>query len=229
MSEVLRIEGLGKTYGKGSEAVTVFRGLDFVIPSPRIVAVMGESGSGKTTLLNLIGLLDTPTEGEIVYGGVPRSSIRNPARFRRERIGFVFQNHLLQEEFTALENVALPLLLRGMPMSEALGRAGRILEEVGLGHRMSHKPGEMSGGENQRAAIARALVHDPQIVLADEPTGNLDYRNQGMVNELFIRLNRRRGKTVVVATHSEELARRCHEVWVFRQGRLVRRGARRVR
>jgi lipoprotein-releasing system ATP-binding protein len=223
---VLRIRGLEKTYAMPGKdrGVTVFKGLDLLIDKPRIVAIMGESGSGKTTLLNLIGFLDTPTSGTLEYLGQDRKEITDPALFRREKIGFVFQSHLLQEEFSAVENTALPLLLRGIPMREALERASKVLEEVGLKHRLHHKPGEMSGGENQRAAIARALVHSPAIVLADEPTGNLDFENQEMVNELFIKVNERRGMTVIVATHSEELARRCHEVWHFRKGRLVRPG-----
>ena len=222
---VLCIKKLAKTYMMPSKknGVKVFSNLDLVIETPRIIAIMGESGSGKTTLLNLIGMLDKPTKGEIFYNGIERSNIKNPALFRRKNIGFVFQNHLLQDEFSALENIALPLLLLNMPFKKAFSQAEKILDEVGLSHRKNHKPSEMSGGENQRIAIARALVHNPSYILADEPTGNLDYENQSKVNKLFIELNLKFCKTVIIATHSVELANLCQEIWILKKGRLLKK------
>lgn len=202
--------------------VEVFRNLDLAIENPEIVGIMGESGSGKSTLLNLVGLLDSPTSGRISFAGEEYLSIKDKASFRSRNIGFIFQNHLLLDDFTALENVMIPYLIRNPHFSKAREEALFWLKEVGLEHRAEHKPGEMSGGENQRAAIARALINNPSMILADEPTGNLDFANQEKINELFIDISNRYKKIVLVATHNESFAAKCHSLYRFKTGQLER-------
>jgi lipoprotein-releasing system ATP-binding protein len=225
MSEpVLTITDLCKEYpghaGKNS-LVRVFSDLELEIDKPGIIAIMGESGAGKSTLLNLIGLLDNPTSGEILYfGKTPASTILDRPRFRNERIGFVFQNHLLLEEFTALENVMMPVLIGGGDLKKAESRARNLLSEVGLEQRLHHRPGELSGGECQRTSIARALINDPDFILADEPTGNLDFANQKIVNRIFLAVNHKLRKTVLIATHSRELAAKCQKIYMLTDGKL---------
>lgn len=206
---------------EGSE-VEILRGIDLVIEEGEMLAVVGPSGAGKSTLLHILGTLDLPTSGTLLYEGenVTRFSASKLADFRNQRLGFVFQFHHLLPEFTALENVMMPGLIRGRSQSTLLARAKELLDEVGLSHRTSHRPGELSGGEQQRVALARALVMDPKLVLADEPTGNLDSKTSEAIHRLFIDLNQRRGTTFLVVTHSLDLANRMARTVSMRDGRI---------
>ena len=223
MSEaVVRAEGLGKTYREGGLNTRVFEGLDFVVAPGETVAILGASGAGKSTLLHLLGGLDTPTAGEVYVAGQKMSALSDAARgrLRNGALGFVYQFHHLLPEFTALENVMLPVLLGQADVKQANARARELLEAVGLGHRLEHKPGELSGGERQRAAVARALVNRPACVLGDEPTGNLDEKTAATVFELMLALNREQGTSLVVVTHDRSLARRLDRVLELHEGRL---------
>lgn len=201
-------KGLTKSYGRGIARVEVLKGVDLSIAEGETIAIVGASGVGKSTLLNILGALDRPTSGEVLYRGEPIFGFddRRLANFRNGSVGFVFQFHHLLPEFTALENVMLPAMIAGVPGDQAREKAIGLLKEVGLGERLDHKPGELSGGEQQRAAIVRALVRDPQVVLADEPTGNLDTRTGEEVFGLLMRLNHQRRTTLVVVTHNDALA-----------------------
>ena len=223
MSEaVVRAEGLGKTYREGGLNTRVFEGLDFAVAPGETVAILGASGAGKSTLLHLLGGLDTPTAGEVYVAGQKMSALSDAARgrLRNGALGFVYQFHHLLPEFTALENVMLPVLLGQADVKQAGARARELLEAVGLGHRLEHKPGELSGGERQRAAVARALVNRPACVLGDEPTGNLDEKTAATVFELMLALNREQGTSLVVVTHDRSLARRLDRVLELHEGRL---------
>ena len=223
MSEaVVRAEGLGKTYREGGLNTRVFEGLDFAVAPGETVAILGASGAGKSTLLHLLGGLDTPTAGEVYVTGQKMSALSDAARgrLRNGALGFVYQFHHLLPEFTALENVMLPVLLGQADVKQANARARELLEAVGLGHRLEHKPGELSGGERQRAAVARALVNRPACVLGDEPTGNLDEKTAATVFELMLGLNREQGTSLVVVTHDRGLARRLDRVLELHEGRL---------
>ncbi len=222
---LITIRGLYKSYGRGRGRVDVLKGIDLDIGEGETLAVVGASGAGKSTLLNIIGALDRPTGGEVFYRDEPifRFDEKRLAGFRNRKIGFVFQFHHLLPEFNALENVMLPALIGGVDYSEARRRAESLLREVGLGERLTHKPGELSGGEQQRTAIVRALVQMPEVVLADEPTGNLDTRTGEEVFELLLRLNRERGTTLVVVTHNEALARRMARRIKIVDGRIAER------
>ena len=223
MSEaVVRAEGLGKTYREGGLNTRVFEGLDFAVAPGETVAILGASGAGKSTLLHLLGGLDTPTAGEVYVTGQKMSALSDAARgrLRNGALGFVYQFHHLLPEFTALENVMLPVLLGQADVKQAGARARELLEAVGLGHRLEHKPGELSGGERQRAAVARALVNRPACVLGDEPTGNLDEKTAATVFELMLALNREQGTSLVVVTHDRSLARRLDRVLELHEGRL---------
>lgn len=208
--DFISVKGVHKSYKKAASAITVLNGIDVDIRAGETVAVLGASGAGKSTLLNILGALDAPTKGEVFYKGRPFSSMNDGelALFRNRTIGFVFQFHHLLSEFTALENAMLPSLIGGVDFKEAKRRASTLLDEVGLGARLDHKPGELSGGEQQRVAIVRAIAQSPEIILADEPTGNLDTKTGEEVFELLLRLNRDKNIAIVAVTHNEALAKR---------------------
>jgi lipoprotein-releasing system ATP-binding protein len=210
MPELISVRDLRKAYRKGGALITVLSGASFDIPEGSMVSIIGASGAGKSTLLHLLGTLDAPDGGDIRYGG--RSLVGLPAGeladFRNQTMGFVFQFHHLLSEFTALENVMMPALIRRTPEDQAREAARAVLAEVGLAHRSSHKPGELSGGEQQRVALARALVLNPPLILADEVTGNLDERTGEEIHELLFTINRERKATLVVVTHNRSLADR---------------------
>ena len=224
---VIRADNLGKTYAEGNLHTPVFDGLDVAIAPGETVAILGVSGAGKSTLLHLLGGLDTPTSGEVYVAGQKMSALSNAARgqLRNKALGFVYQFHHLLPEFTALENVMLPVLLGGADVDEANSRAKDLLEAVGLGHRLAHKPGELSGGERQRAAVARALVNKPACVLGDEPTGNLDEKTAAGVFALMLELNRAQKTSLVLVTHDRSLARRLDRVLELHEGKLRELGA----
>jgi len=221
---VVVTENVSKAYPLPKGTLWVFEGLDFVLERGDLVAVMGASGVGKTTLLNLLGALDRPTEGKILLDGedIQAKGEREKARLRNEKIGFVFQFYHLLPEFTALENVALPLLIRGLEGRDASVRALAILKEVFLEDKAHQKPSRLSGGEQQRVAVARALVNDPHLLLADEPTGNLDLKSGEAIMGLIQDLHVRRGLSSIVVTHNEKIAAFCRKVYVMEAGRLKR-------
>lgn len=217
-------EGLWKEYSTGTKMVVeVLKGAEIEIKQGEIVVVIGPSGSGKSTLLHVLGGLDSPTKGLVSVGGQNLFTLGEEQRslFRNTRLGFIFQFHHLLPEFTALENVAMPALVKGDQMRQVRPRAEGLLNEVGLGDRITHKPGELSGGEQQRVAVARALMNDPVLVLADEPSGNLDEENGARLHKLLVDLARRKGLTVVFATHNPDLTKRGDRVLRLQDGKLV--------
>ena len=219
---VIHCEALGKTYAEGTLYTPVFDGLDLTVHAGETVAILGASGAGKSTLLHLLGGLDTPTAGEVYVAGQKMSALSDAARgkLRNRALGFVYQFHHLLPEFTALENVMLPVLLNGTSVADASKRAQALLESVGLGHRLEHKPGELSGGERQRAAVARALVNAPACVLGDEPTGNLDEKTAAKVFAQMLDLNHAKRTSLVLVTHDRRLARRLDRVLELHEGKL---------
>jgi lipoprotein-releasing system ATP-binding protein len=208
MKELIQVEQLFKAYGNGAKRVEVLKGLDLTFFQGERAAIVGASGVGKTTLLHTLGTLDRPTSGKVLYEGKDIYALneRDLALFRNREIGFVFQFHHLLPEFSAMENTMMPCLIQGIPKKESASRAEGILTLVGLKERLSHKPGELSGGEQQRVAVARALVLEPKILLADEPTGNLDTKTGESVFDLLQELNQIKGVTLIVVTHNLKLA-----------------------
>ena len=221
MEEIIAIEALKKAYMMGNQEVMALDGIDLRIGANEYVAIMGPSGSGKSTLMNILGCLDTPTSGRYVLGGEDVSAMKpgELAQVRSRRTGFVFQSFNLLPRYNALENVALPLIYQGVPRAERLERARKALEEVGLSGRMEHRPAEMSGGQRQRVAVARALVGRPDIILADEPTGNLDTQTSVEVMKLFEKIYRQ-GNTILIVTHEEDIAACARRIIRLRDGRI---------
>lgn len=222
MNKIVRVEGLCKDYPLPKDILRVFDGINFELDKGDFVAVMGVSGVGKTTLLNLLGTLDKPTEGRIFFDGedIFSGSEKELAELRNRKIGFVFQFYHLLPEFTSLENVSFPLLIRGKGRSEAQARALEMLRDVSLEEKAHIKPGKLSGGEQQRVAIARALVNEPKLLLADEPTGNLDWKTGRMILELIQELHQRKGLSSIVVTHNEKVAQFCNKVYMMESGSL---------
>ncbi len=208
MSNLLEIRGLCKTYHTGSSTVEVLKGIDLTLAAGTTTALVGASGAGKSTLLQILGALDRPSSGTVLFQGEDLFAKNDHALalFRNRSIGFVFQFHHLLHEFTALENVMMPALIARVPRSDAMRQAEQLLDDVGLSHRLGHRPGELSGGEQQRVAIARALVLSPDLLLADEPTGNLDMKTSEGIHGVLADLQLRKGLTLVVVTHNEVLA-----------------------
>lgn len=221
-SELYKFIAVNKIYNGHGDGVAVFRDLNLVVYSGESLAVVGRSGSGKSTLLHLMGALDKPTSGTIKFDGqdMAKMSPDEQAHFRNSSLGFVFQFHHLLPEFSALENVAMPGLIAGMPKNGIMEKAAAMLERVGLADRMSHRPAIMSGGERQRVAIARALSLGPRVVLADEPTGNLDEKTGARIGDLLLELNAELGTTLVIVTHNQELAARMDRSLELRAGAL---------
>jgi lipoprotein-releasing system ATP-binding protein len=223
MSEVLRLENITRRYKEGEGQLEVFSGLNLSLHAGEIVALVGQSGAGKSSLLHIAGLLEAPTGGEIFVGGAATSKLNDAERtgIRRNTIGFVYQAHHLLPEFDALENVVLPQMIAGRTRAYAVNEASRLLELMGLGKRLTHRPSQLSGGEQQRVAIARAMANRPRILLADEPTGNLDPRTSGGVFDALIAVTRSEGLAALIATHNFELASRMDRAMLLHQGRLI--------
>lgn len=224
MNALLEARAIRKVYAGGDgQPLEVLRSVDLEVRRGEFVAIVGASGAGKSTLLHLLGALDAPSSGDVWLDGSRYADLdaAATAELRNRKVGFVFQFHHLLREFSALENVMMPLLIGGVPPRQARSRAEEVLSEVGLAGRMTHRPAELSGGEQQRCAVARALVHDPSVVLADEPSGNLDHANSERLHELFFRLAREYETAVVVVTHNRQLAGRADRILWLEDGRLT--------
>ncbi len=222
-NDLIRIENLTKIYSGAGEKLTVFSDVNVNLKRGSKTVILGESGSGKSTLLNIIGALDNASGGKVQVGSYEVTSLdeENAALYRADFLGLIFQFHYLLKDFTALENVFLPLYMKGIPKKEARLRAERLLCDVGLEKRMHHLPSELSGGERQRAAVARSLIADPELILADEPTGNLDPENAHLVGELLFSVVEKYGKTLIMATHDLSLTSGADQCLRIKQGRLV--------
>jgi len=224
---ILEARDVHKSFKQGPVTLEVLQGVAMSVATGERIAIVGASGSGKTTLLQILGGLDRPTTGHVLIDGkdIHEQSEQERGALRNRALGFVYQFHHLLPEFSALENVAMPLLIRRMKVSEARARAQRLLDRVGLGQRLNHRPDQLSGGERQRAAVARALVTEPKIVLADEPTGNLDGSNAESVFALMLELNRELGTSLIVVTHDMRLATRMERIYAIEKGVLTERNA----
>ncbi|EIW89778.1 lipoprotein transporter ATP-binding subunit [Alishewanella agri BL06] len=222
MNNVLEARGINKSYRDGAEVTQVLQQVELDVPVGKMVAIVGSSGSGKSTLLHILGTLDQADSGSLLLAGqqVSKLSANAKAALRNDKLGFIYQFHHLLMDFTALENVAMPLRIRGLAGKEAEQQASALLEKVGLSHRLKHKPSELSGGERQRVAIARALVTKPALVLADEPTGNLDQHTAEAIYQLLRQLNRDFKTSFVVVTHDRQLASRLDQQYLMTDGRL---------
>lgn len=223
MSNLLRCEHVCKTYQEGELSTQVLKGVSFDIERGELVSIIGTSGSGKSTLLHILGALDDASEGHVTFLDQPLAELSSnkQAKLRNQHLGFVYQFHHLLADFSALENVAMPLLIGGMPVLEAKQKAAALLDKVGLTHRIDHRPSELSGGERQRVAIARALVNSPDLVLADEPTGNLDHKTALAIYDLMRELNRESGTAFLVVTHDGELAAKMDRQLHMQDGLLI--------
>lgn len=219
---ILKLENLNKEYRAKSENLCILDNLNMEVKSGEMLSIIGKSGSGKSTLLNMIGILDKPDSGSVYYMGDDVSKFTEKERnyFRNSSLGFIFQFHYLLPEFTALENVMIPAMLKNKNIKEIEKRAKELLEEVELKDRMTHKPMDMSGGEKQRVAIARSMINSPKLILADEPTGNLDEETSTHINELLKKINREMGQTIIVVTHSSELASITDRKLLLKKGKL---------
>jgi lipoprotein-releasing system ATP-binding protein len=220
---LLYAQDIEKTYSQGGESLSVLKNLNLAVESGEMVALVGPSGAGKSTLLHIIGLLDKQTSGRILVSGQDATGMNDEerTRLRRETIGFIYQFHFLQPEFSALENVILPQMIAGVSKKEAAARGRELLESLGLGHRLSHRPARLSGGEQQRVAIARALANRPKLLLADEPTGNLDQHTSADVFDLLLQQIRGAGIGALIATHNMDLAYQMDRILELKNGRLV--------
>ena len=223
MTRILDLKNISKIYETKVEKLEILKNINLELNTGDFISIQGKSGSGKTTLLNILGLLDSPTSGEVIYDGInvdfKKENLKNT--LRNEKIGFVFQFHYLLPEFSALENVMLPALVRKKADKEIVRKkAEDYLNMVGLGGRLTHKPSELSGGEKQRVAIARAMINDPAVILADEPTGNLDVDTSQTIHELFFKINKEKGQAIIIVTHSLELAGITEEKFEIKKGKL---------
>lgn len=223
---MIQCEQLTKIYHDGTAVVPVLHSIDFIIEPADRIAIVGPSGSGKSTFLHLLGGLDKPSDGRVFINQIDWQSVSEKKRcqLRNQQLGFIYQFHHLLPEFSALENVAMPLLLSHVTVKEAEARAGDLLQQIGLAHRMQHKPAQLSGGERQRVAIARALVHRPQCVFADEPTGNLDQTTASHVFDVMLALNASQQTALVIVTHDMQLAQKMNKILHLREGRLMAPG-----